>query len=70
MSQFRIGKSTLNDILRSEGKFKAEKEELRLSGLSFLLRNEKTLSNKLSFVLFLKRNLNPGHDVKLFWCMT
>ena len=35
MSQFSIGKSTLNDILRSEGKFKkfkAEKEELGLSG--------------------------------------
>ena len=34
MSQFSIGKSTLNDILRSEGKFKkfkAEKEELGLS---------------------------------------
>ena len=25
MSQFSIGKSTLNDILRNEGKFKAEK---------------------------------------------
>ena len=35
MSQFSIGKSTLNDILRSEGKFKkfkAEKEELGLRG--------------------------------------
>ena len=35
MSQFSIGKSTLNDILRSKEKFKkfkAEKEELGLSG--------------------------------------
>ena len=35
MSQFSIGKSTLNDILRSEEKFKkfkAEKEELGLIG--------------------------------------
>ena len=35
MSQFKIGKSTLNDSLRSEEKFKkfkAEKEELGLSG--------------------------------------
>ena len=35
MSQFNIGKSTLNDILRSEGKFKkikAEKEELGPGG--------------------------------------
>ena len=34
MSQFSISKSTLNDILKSEGKFKefkAEKEELGLS---------------------------------------
>ena len=34
MSQFSIGKSTLNEILRSEGKFKkfnAEKEKLGLS---------------------------------------
>ena len=35
MSQLSIGKSTLNDILRSERKFKkfkAEKEDLGLSG--------------------------------------
>ena len=35
MSQFSIGKLTLNDILRSEEKFKklkAENEELGLSG--------------------------------------
>ena len=35
MSQFSVGKSTLNDILRSKEKFKkfkAEKEELGLSG--------------------------------------
>ena len=35
MSQFNIGKSTLNDILRGEEKFKkfkAEKEELGLIG--------------------------------------
>ena len=35
MSQFSIGKLTFSDILRSEGKFKkfkAEKEELGLSG--------------------------------------
>ena len=35
MSQFSIGKSTLNGILRSKKKFKmikAEKEELSLSG--------------------------------------
>ena len=35
MSQFSIGKSTLNDILRSEvkfKKFKAEKDELGLRG--------------------------------------
>ena len=32
MSQFSIGKSTLNDILRIEEKFKAEKEELGLTG--------------------------------------
>ena len=35
MSQFSISKSTLNDTLRSEGKFKkfkAEKEDLGLSG--------------------------------------
>ena len=31
MDQFSIGKSTLNDILRSEEKFKAEKEELGLT---------------------------------------
>jgi len=35
ISQFSIGKSTLNDILRSEEKFKkfkAEKEELGITG--------------------------------------
>ena len=37
MRQFNIGKSILNTILRSKGKFnklKAEKEELRLTGAS------------------------------------
>ena len=37
ISQFSIGKSTLNDILRSEVKFKmikAEKEKLGLSGVA------------------------------------
>ena len=32
MSLFSIGKSTLNDILRSEEKFKAEKKKLGLTG--------------------------------------
>ena len=32
MSQFNISKSTLNNILRSEEKFKAQKEELGLTG--------------------------------------
>ena len=35
MSQFSIGKSTLNDILRSKGKlkkFKAKKEDMELNG--------------------------------------
>ena len=32
MSQFNISKSTLNNILRSEEKFKAKKEELGLTG--------------------------------------
>ena len=31
MSQFSIAKSSLNDILRSEENFKAEKEELGLN---------------------------------------
>ena len=43
MSQLSIGKSTLNDILRSERKFKkfkAEKEDLGLSGAAKTLKKK------------------------------
>ena len=57
MSQFSIGKSTLNDILKSEGKFKkfkVEKEELGLSGAAKMAKKvEGGVFDKLDSALYI-----------------
>ena len=57
MSQFSISKSTLNDILRSNKKFKkfkAEKEELGLSGAAKMAKKvEGGVFDKLDSALYI-----------------
>ena len=57
MSQFSIGKSTLNEILRSKEKFKkfkAEKEELGLSGAAKTTKEvEGGIFDKLDSALYI-----------------
>ena len=52
--QFSIGKSTLNNFLRSEEKFKAKNEELGLPGAAKLAKKVKGVYfDKLDSVLYI-----------------